>query len=152
MGGSSERIERTRQECDPRRILAPNRLPSGHQQTQPLHKKKNGKKKAQEELIEVEEEETWKVKTPVKSSDEQEKRLATIEKAHAEQPTLVTTLTNALGKTRVDCNKVLIKANIAIEDSSRAVNALVKHLVALDEEIGAYVKIVANSESAQRDI
>jgi hypothetical protein len=54
-----------------------------HQQTQPLQEK-NGKKKAQEELIEVEEEEAWMTKTPVKSSDEQEKRLATIEKAQAE--------------------------------------------------------------------
>ena len=113
-------------------------------------KKKNGKKKAQEELIEVEEEETWKIKTPVKSSDEQEKRLATTEKAQAEQSALATTLTDALDKTRVDCNKVLIKADIAIADSSRAANALMKQLAALDEEIEAYVKIVANSGSAAK--
>ena len=42
--------------------------------------------------------------------------------------TSVTTLTDALGKTRMECNKVLVKANIAIEDSNRAANALVKHL------------------------
>ena len=72
----------------------------------------------------------------------------TIEKAQAEQSTLVTTLTDALGKTRMECNKVLVKANIAIEDSNRAANALVKHLAALDEEIEAYEKIVENSDSA----
>ena len=62
--------------------------------------------------------------------------------------TSVTTLTDALGKTRMECNKVLVKANIAIEDSNRAANALVKHLAALDEEIEAFENIVSNSESA----
>ena len=40
------------------------------------------------------------------------------------------------------------KPSEAIEDSKRAVNALVKHLAALDVEIEAYVKIVENSEHA----
>jgi hypothetical protein len=96
----------------------------------------------------VEEQDTWMIQTPVKSSDEQDERLASIEKAQADTSTLVTTLTDALGKTRMECSKVLVKANIAIEDSRRAVNALVKHLAALDEEIVAYEKIVENSESA----
>ena len=84
----------------------------------------------------------------MKSSDEQDERLASIEKAQADTSTLVTTLTDALGKTRMECSKVLVKANTAIEDSRRAVNALVKHLAALDEEIEAFEKIVTNNESA----
>jgi molecular chaperone DnaK (HSP70) len=48
----------------------------------------------------------------------------------------------------MECSEVLIKAKEAIEDSKRAVNALVKHLKALDEEIEAYVKAVENSEHA----
>jgi uncharacterized coiled-coil protein SlyX len=78
-------------------------------------KEKSDTKKAREEVIEVEEEETWMAKTPVKSGAEQEKRFATIEKAQAEQTALVSSLTDALGKTRMECNKVLVKANIAIE-------------------------------------
>jgi hypothetical protein len=46
----------------------------------------------------------------------------------------------------MECNKVLVKANIAIEDSNRAANALVEHLAALDGEIEAFEKIVSNSE------
>jgi hypothetical protein len=48
----------------------------------------------------------------------------------------------------MECSEVLIIANAAIEDSRRAVNALVKHLEALDDEIEAYEKIVENSDSA----
>jgi hypothetical protein len=59
-------------------------------------KKKSDTKNAWGEEIEVEEEETWKVKTPVKTGTDQERRFATIEKAQAEQSTLVTTLTDAL--------------------------------------------------------
>jgi hypothetical protein len=83
-------------------------------------KKKSGKKKAQEEMIEVEEQEAWMTKTPEKSGAEQEKRFANIEEAQAEQSALVTTPTDALGKTRMECNKVLVKANIAIEDPSKS--------------------------------
>jgi hypothetical protein len=50
----------------------------------------------------------------------------------------------------MECNKVLTKASIAIEDSNRAVNALMKHLTALDEEIAAFERIVTNNESAAR--
>jgi hypothetical protein len=99
---------------------------------------------------EVEEEEDWKIQSPEKTGTDQEERFATIEKTQAEQSTLVTTLTDALGRTRMECNKVLTKANIAIEDSNRAVNALMKHLAALDEEIEAFEKIVTSSESAAK--
>jgi hypothetical protein len=48
--------------------------------------------------IQVEEEATWKTKTPEKTGTEQEKRMAAIEKTQEEQSTLVTTLTAALEK------------------------------------------------------
>jgi hypothetical protein len=70
--------------------------------------------------------------------------MATIEKTQAAQSTLVTTLTEALGKTRMECGKVLTKASIAIEDSNRAANALMKHLATLDEEIEKFEKIAAS--------
>jgi uncharacterized coiled-coil protein SlyX len=98
--------------------------------------------------IEVEEEKDWEVQTPEKTGAEQEKRIATIEKAQAVQTALVSTLTDALGKTRMECSTALAKASTAIEDSNRAANALSKHLAALDEEIEAFEKIVTNSESA----
>jgi hypothetical protein len=112
-------------------------------------KKKSGKMKARDQDVEVlEEQETWMTQTPVKSNDEQDERMASIEKAQANTSTLVTTLTEALGKTRMECSKVLVIANTAIGDPRRAVNALVKHLAALDEEIEAYEKVVENSETA----
>ena len=84
----------------------------------------------------------------MKSNDEQDERMASIEKAQENTSTLVTTLTEAPGKTRMECSKVLGIANTAIEDPRRAVNVLVRHLAALDEEIEAYEKIVENSETA----
>jgi hypothetical protein len=94
--------------------------------------------------------EQWKADTPTKTGTEQEKRMATIEKTQEEQTTLVTTLTAALGKTRAECDKVLIKASIAIEDSNRAANALMKHLATLDEEIEKFEKIVASNVNASK--
>jgi uncharacterized coiled-coil protein SlyX len=98
----------------------------------------------------VEKESTWKTKTPEKAGIEQEKRMATIEKTQAAQSTLASTLTETLGRTRMECNKVLTKASIAIEDSNRAVNALMKHLAALDDAIEKFEKIVASSDSASK--
>ena len=98
----------------------------------------------------MEEEATWKTKTPEKTGTEQEKRMAAIEKTQEEQSTLVTTLTAALEKNRMECGKVLTKANIAIEDSNRAVNALMKHLTTLDEEIEKFEKIVASNVNASK--
>ena len=83
-------------------------------------KEKSDTKKAWVKETVMEEEKDWNTYTPEKTGAEQEKRFATIEKAQAEQSTLVTTLTDALGKTRMECNKVLVKANIAIEDSSKS--------------------------------
>jgi hypothetical protein len=56
----------------------------------PAKKKKNDTKKAGEEETKVEEEKEWNTYTPVKTGNDQEERLAAIEKAHAEQSTLVT--------------------------------------------------------------
>jgi hypothetical protein len=110
-------------------------------------KEKSDTKNAPRKEIEVEEENEWKDQTPVKDP-EQEKRLASIEKAQEAQTSLVCTLSEALSKTRVECSTVLAKASVAIADSNRAVNALSKHLAALDEEIEAFEKIVSNGESA----
>jgi hypothetical protein len=60
----------------------------------------------------VEEENEWKVQTPVKDP-EQEKRLASIEKAQEAQTSLVSTLSEALSKTRVECSTVLAKNKLA---------------------------------------
>jgi hypothetical protein len=109
---------------------------------------KNGEKKAQDEDVEVKEPESWITDTPVKTNVVSDERMASLEKAQVNTSTLVTTLSEALSKTRMECGEVLVIANAAIEDSRRAVNALVKHLAALDDEIEAYEKIVENSDSA----
>jgi hypothetical protein len=97
----------------------------------------------------VEEQDQWQTRPAWKANeDASNARLASLERAHESTTTLVSSLSHELSKTRMECSEVLVKANEAIEDSKRAVNALVKHLAALDEEIEAYVKIVENSEQA----
>jgi len=110
---------------------------------------KKGKEKAQEEDIQVEEQEQWQTRSPWKANeDASNARMAALEKTQESTTSIVASLSSELSKARVECSEVLIKAKEAIEGSKRAVDALVKHLKALDEEIEAYDKIVKNNEQA----
>ena len=73
---------------------------------------KNGKEKAQEEDIQVEEQDQWQTRNTVcqANEDASNARMASLEKAHESTTTLVSALSDELSKTRVECSEVLIKA------------------------------------------
>jgi hypothetical protein len=96
---------------------------------------------AWEKEVDVEEEETWRAKTPPKKENEQEKRLAAIEKKQETQTALVSSLSTALSKQKFQCNQVIVKAGIALDPSNKAMQALAQHI----EEIGKFEKIMSTS-------
>jgi hypothetical protein len=95
----------------------------------------------------VEEEETWRTKTPSKKENEQEKRLATIEKK-----ALVGSLTTALSKQKNQCNQVIAKAGKALDLSNKAMETLALHISTLDEEIGNFELIANSNTDARKDL
>jgi hypothetical protein len=76
----------------------------------------------------VEEEATWRTKTPSKKENEQEKRLAAIEKNQESQNALVGSLSSALSKQRIQCNQVITKAGMGLDLSNKAMQTLAQHI------------------------
>jgi hypothetical protein len=78
-----------------------------------------------------EEEAAWRTKTPTKKENEQEKRLATIEKNQESQNALVGSLSSALSKQIIQCNQVIAKAGMALDLSNKAMQAHAQHISTL---------------------